>query len=105
MGPHNTALSCEARLNEDGARSAPTDKIPRFVSFSASFCGPIPLHSLEQQVCHIATRWPRQGQFVRPPRLKPNRTPLMRHDLVKARRHYAVDESAQLWISSLDYIT
>ena len=37
QGPHNTALSCEARLNEDGARSAPTNKIPRFVSFSALF--------------------------------------------------------------------
>jgi len=38
---HNTALSCEARLNKDGARSAPTKGPARFVSFSALFDSPL----------------------------------------------------------------
>ena len=37
QGTHNTALSCEARLNKDGARSAPSKGPARFVSCSALF--------------------------------------------------------------------
>ena len=38
----NTALTCEARPNEDGARSAPTNRILRFVRLSALFGRPYP---------------------------------------------------------------
>src|SRR6266498_730779 len=44
--PSNTALSCEARLNEDGARSAPSKGPARFVSFSALLGGRSPSISL-----------------------------------------------------------
>jgi hypothetical protein len=37
----NTALSCEGRFKEDGARSAPTNRLLRFVSFSALFDGTV----------------------------------------------------------------
>ena len=49
VGRSNTALSCEARLNEDGARSAATNRLSRFVSFSALLAGLLtPVHFCEE---------------------------------------------------------